>query len=459
MTNQQNSPSKYLAYLPAFYSRPQPDDPSLFIGRYLKIFEKLLSGIDDWQTGDSFVKARKGIRELLATETIGDFFHPRLSYLFHLFADDAAALDQFIPPFPIEDKTLKGEVKNELEQRLQTLGAYVGQTDDQIAQWLRDFLDWLASTVGLAVDKKWTVDQRRFVIAQILPLYRARGTVRGIEWLLNVWFGLDKDAPVVGPPPSGIRLLEITVENPPFPLIGVRDNETDNEAYRIQDTYFPGMPAVCDTACWDPFCGIDSYQGYVGSFFRVTLRLGTGSETPAKALLLLGTEDGGQSLSAIESKLENLLEEFKPALTRYEVRTIPSFRLGAGGLSTAAPLLSQLQGDVMSDHVFSSKPTRLKYQPGMSLTADHMQLEQQYLLDKLQALSQLLMTPGVLGGAASLAVQRDETDRTWIYVQAGRAIDQEGRLLQYAGRDPVKVKVGPRSTDSSEDSCYMYAAY
>lgn len=52
-----------------------------------------------------------------------------------------------------------------------------------------EFLPWLASWVSLVLRADWTVDQQRRVLAQIIPLYRKRGTKDGLEQYLKIYAG------------------------------------------------------------------------------------------------------------------------------------------------------------------------------------------------------------------------------------------------------------------------------
>jgi phage tail-like protein len=51
-------------------------------------------------------------------------------------------------------------------------------------------LDWLASFVGLALDPRIPVDRRRRLLAEASPLMRARGTVSGLQRLLELALGV-----------------------------------------------------------------------------------------------------------------------------------------------------------------------------------------------------------------------------------------------------------------------------
>jgi phage tail-like protein len=49
--------------------------------------------------------------------------------------------------------------------------------------WLAppDFLEWLGSWFGLALDDSWSVERRRAVLASAFEFYRMRGTVKGLK--------------------------------------------------------------------------------------------------------------------------------------------------------------------------------------------------------------------------------------------------------------------------------------
>ena len=49
--------------------------------------------------------------------------------------------------------------------------------------WLAppDFLEWLGSWFGLALDDAWSVERRRAVLASAFEFYRMRGTARGLK--------------------------------------------------------------------------------------------------------------------------------------------------------------------------------------------------------------------------------------------------------------------------------------
>lgn len=52
-----------------------------------------------------------------------------------------------------------------------------------------DFLPWLASWAALVLRADWSPEQKRQVLARIVPLYRMRGTREGLEQYLRAYVG------------------------------------------------------------------------------------------------------------------------------------------------------------------------------------------------------------------------------------------------------------------------------
>jgi phage tail-like protein len=119
-----HKPSTYLEYLPGIYQ--QDAEKRAFIGRYLKIFEKFLSGIDD----DSVSKVSiEGLEQIVAR--LHEFFDPETAP--------------------------------------------------------KEFLDWLAGWMALVLRDDWEEVKKRRLISRILSLYRVRGTKRGLEEYIRIY--------------------------------------------------------------------------------------------------------------------------------------------------------------------------------------------------------------------------------------------------------------------------------
>src|SRR5437868_5341826 len=57
--------------------------------------------------------------------------------------------------------------------------------------WLapEDFLEWLASWFGMALDESWSADRRRALVANAFDFYRMRGTASGLKAQLETLTG------------------------------------------------------------------------------------------------------------------------------------------------------------------------------------------------------------------------------------------------------------------------------
>jgi phage tail-like protein len=71
---------------------------------------------------------------------------------------------------------------------LDNLPAYF---DPQLAP--PDFLDWLGSWVGLALDERWSLDRRRRLVASAVSLYALRGTARGLARHVEIFAGVEPE--------------------------------------------------------------------------------------------------------------------------------------------------------------------------------------------------------------------------------------------------------------------------
>ena len=305
--------SSYLNYLPASYRN---NDKSGFLAAYLKIFEKVLTGLDDGQ-----LEGRKGIQQLLSADVIGNLFYPRFSFLFTDSQSD------FIPPIsdlPEQEKT----------QLLAQFNRYIGlgDTPDPLADfvasnkqslswqtqfetWLNEFLRWLGGWVDLVVDEQWSIDKKRNVVAQILALYRLRGTAFGLNSLLNLLLDLPLSLEGVAFNNSQQSTmsgrLSLTVDTPVKACVKVEDDRAN--AFVVRDNYTADMPVVA---------------GYAPGLFLITVTL-PDATNPEYVM----TKNGAEIVLALLTKIQRLTEKLKPACTRYSVTLKPGIALIASGNS------------------------------------------------------------------------------------------------------------------------------
>jgi len=69
-----------------------------------------------------------------------------------------------------------------------TLDCWDSYLDPQLAP--DDFVDWVASWVGVDIDETWTLDRRRRLIQDAVVLYRIRGTAAGLAAHVNLYTGI-----------------------------------------------------------------------------------------------------------------------------------------------------------------------------------------------------------------------------------------------------------------------------
>ncbi|MFZ6765721.1 phage tail protein [Undibacterium sp. Di26W] len=308
--------SRYLRFLPAVYSTNQPP----FLAQYLKIFEKILSGIDDSELG-----GRKGIHELLAADVIGNLFYPRLSFLFE--SDETG----FIPP--ILDPKLESA-------RLAALDAYLDvpnppdpmaghvagdpdapASDDAITSWLDEFLIWLGSWVGLVVDQAWDIDKKRTVIAQIMALYRMRGTLQGLSMLVNLL--LDLPATI-----SGLQYDESGGTTSISGQVSVSFSAPDAGDIMVSDT-----PATAFVLRDSVGVGAPVVSGHLPWLFTVQIILPNANDSS-----FFLTQENTTQIASLYQQLGRLLATMKPAATCFTLTLIPSMQLNLNSPSYASQL-------------------------------------------------------------------------------------------------------------------------
>jgi phage tail-like protein len=69
-----------------------------------------------------------------------------------------------------------------------TLDCFDSYLDPKLAP--EDFVDWLASWVGVEIDETWTLERRRHLIRDAVALYRIRGTAAGLAAHVNLYAGV-----------------------------------------------------------------------------------------------------------------------------------------------------------------------------------------------------------------------------------------------------------------------------
>lgn len=142
MTINPEKNSSYLQDLPAIFS----EEP--FLGRFLLAFEQVLTGLEG-----SEANPQKGLEEIITN--ISKLFAP---LEMENIVSDIAQLG--VPE--------SGKTFNSLEIE-------------------KEFLQWLAGWTALSLRADWTPDQQRQFLANIVSLYRYRGTKENLAKLLEIY--------------------------------------------------------------------------------------------------------------------------------------------------------------------------------------------------------------------------------------------------------------------------------
>ena len=111
-----------------------------------------------------YMEGKLGLTEIL--DVLVDLFHPRFSFLFSEFDTS------FLP-------TLKKQTERKFTRYINSSLPF--------KKWLDEYLAWLANWMSLTLRKHWSVQKKRMVISKIIPLYRMRGTKKGLEQYLKIY--------------------------------------------------------------------------------------------------------------------------------------------------------------------------------------------------------------------------------------------------------------------------------
>lgn len=139
------APGSYMQFLPALMREGESNGQANLLGRFLKIFEKLLSGIEDEvrlevQTPERGLQQHNvvGIEQIL--DKIHDYFDPL-----------------FTPSFLDSDQSVS------------------------------DFIHYLSAWVALVQNQTWDAKSQRRLLHEIVPLYKKRGTEAGLSQYLKIY--------------------------------------------------------------------------------------------------------------------------------------------------------------------------------------------------------------------------------------------------------------------------------
>lgn len=162
--NGNNLESKYMSHLPSVFHEVLKEEERSFIERYLRIFETILT-----EDKDDKLDEYRSLGEML--DIIGELFYPRFSFL---FPDKTPSIASGVPQRIFPEK-IDEEQKNVFKKYFSTE--------------IEDFLIWMASWMSLVLKEDWDIEKKREVIAKMIPIYKIRGTKKGLEEYLKIYVG------------------------------------------------------------------------------------------------------------------------------------------------------------------------------------------------------------------------------------------------------------------------------
>ena len=151
--------SRYLDDLPAIYRQEATGGRPDFLGRFLLAFEHVLTGV-----GDSGHPGFEEILEGIVAES-GNMA--------------MAGAHRYFTPGPGEAPGLRAP---------------------------DEFLEWLSGWVALTLRDDWSSEERRRILAEIVPSYRQRGTPGGLKQVLAAFTGVSPGAITIAEDPKPFQL-------------------------------------------------------------------------------------------------------------------------------------------------------------------------------------------------------------------------------------------------------------
>lgn len=179
MTNT-NAKSSYLKFLPAIFSE------DALSGEYLLAFEQVLTGLDKTES-----EPKQGLEQII--HNISQLFDP-----------------------------------NDVES------FFVPDSQLDIQQTTKDFLQWLASWAALSLRADWSPKQQKEFLSQIVYFYRSRGTKSNLEKFLGIYTGLKpvikepEDNPFQVGVSSYVGKAQVGEGNPCYFEVDIRINRPEN---------------------------------------------------------------------------------------------------------------------------------------------------------------------------------------------------------------------------------------
>jgi phage tail-like protein len=161
----------------------------------------LYPGKNVWQSWDCLIRSEPGRLLWLKIEMTGDgtttpaitdlqLDFPRISlrrYLPAVFGEEAQAADFTDRFLAVFDRGLR-QIETEIDFMAQLFDPLSAPAD----AGKQDFLSWLASWIGVTLDRQLPLTIRRNLVKNAARLYQCRGTLRGLREMLDLYLGFNQ---------------------------------------------------------------------------------------------------------------------------------------------------------------------------------------------------------------------------------------------------------------------------
>lgn len=181
--------SSYTQYLPPILWSPE-SDPSQFLGRMLRILERILTGFPAEAGAAATLVQAAGNQIQVASATEAQQFYPG-----DILTVDGTTERGRVSNLQGATIVLENNLRKTYSEgtvRLTDSGSFertIDNLSDLFNPWKTpsDFLPWLAAWVALTPEADWSEYQKRQLIAEIVSIYGQRGLTEGLLTYLDIY--------------------------------------------------------------------------------------------------------------------------------------------------------------------------------------------------------------------------------------------------------------------------------
>lgn len=116
-----------------------------------------------------------------------------IKYLPTIFQEEAEKKFSPLRALLLVNEYYFGQIEDKITHIERYFDIYHAPTVSGEGQESKDFLSWLAGWVALDMDRNWPEQKKRYVLGKAADLYKYRGTITGLSYMLTLYFGIEVD--------------------------------------------------------------------------------------------------------------------------------------------------------------------------------------------------------------------------------------------------------------------------